>query len=153
MNCAAYHDDVSRYIDRELDESRTALLFAHLAGCTGCREFLGSMMGLRSTLHRLPTPSVPATLDRRIHAIRPGRQKITPLLIDRVHAWWNRRLLIPVPALAVTALLILSAVLVSFSLWQSARHSPAPELQVMYIMSLPTVEVEGFAPAQPPPIQ
>jgi anti-sigma factor RsiW len=153
MNCTHYREDVSRYVDRELDEGRIALLFAHLAGCTGCREFLDSMMALRSTLHRLPAPAVPATLDRRIHAIRPDRRKPIPLLIDLVHGWWNRRLVIPVPALAGTALLILSAVLVSFSLWQSARHAPAPELQVMYIMSLPTVEVEGFAPAQPPPIQ
>ena len=153
MNCTPYREDVSRYVDRELDEGRIALLFAHLAGCTGCREFLGSMMELRSALHRLPAPSVPATLDRRIRAIRPDRRKLILLLIDPVHAWWNRRLLIPVPALAGTALLLLSAALVSFSLWQSALHSPVPKLQVLYSMSLPTVDVEGFAPAQPPPIQ
>jgi anti-sigma factor RsiW len=153
MNCAAYHEDVSRYIDRELDEGRIALLFVHLGGCAGCRDFLSSIMELRSALHRLPAPSAPATLDRRIHAIRPGRQRLTPLLIDLVHGWWNRRLLIPVPALAGTALLLLSAALVSFSLWQSARHLAVPKLQVMYIMSLPTVDVEGFAPAQHPPIQ
>jgi hypothetical protein len=70
-----------------------------------------------------------------------------------MYSWWNRRLSISLPALAGTALLLLTAALVSFSLWQSTRRTPAPELQVMYIMSLPTVEVEGFAPAQTPSIQ
>jgi anti-sigma factor RsiW len=153
MNCTLYHEDVSRYIDRELDEGRIAVLFAHLAGCTGCREFLGSMMELRSTLHRIPPPGVPATLDRRIESIRPGRRKSAPAVLDRVYSWWNRRLLVPVPALAGTALLLLTAALVSFSLWQDARRATAPGLQVMYIMSLPTVEVEGIAPAQTPSIQ
>ena len=153
MNCTGYHEDVSRYIDRELDEGRIAPLFAHLAGCENCRGFLGSMMALRSTLHRLPAPGVPATLDRRIRSIRPGRRRSARVLFDRISFWWNLRLPVPVPVLAGTAALLLSAALVSFSLWQSARRTPAPELQVMYIMSLPTVEVEGFAPAQPPPIQ
>ena len=153
MNCTVYHEEVSRYIDRELDEGRLAPLFAHLAGCEHCRGFLGSMMELRSTLHGLPAPAVPATLDRRIRSIRPGRRRPVRDLFDRISSWWNLRLSVPVPALAGTAVLLLSAALVSFSLWQSAHRTPAPELQVMYIMSLPTVEVEGFAPAQTPSIQ
>ncbi len=153
MNCTVYHEEVSLYIDRELDEGRIVSLFAHLAGCKNCRGFLGSMMELRSALHRLPAPAVPATLDTRIRRIRPGRRNPVPVVFDRMISWWNRRLSISVPALAGTALLLLTAALVSFSLWQSARRTPAPELQVMYIMSLPTVEVEGFAPAQTPSIQ
>jgi anti-sigma factor RsiW len=153
MNCTVYHEDMSRYIDRDLDEGRTASLFGHLAGCEQCRAFLGSLMELRSALHRLPPPGVPATLDRRIRNIRPGRRRSVPVLFDRISYWWNRRLPVPVPALAGTALFLLTAALVSFALWQSARRTPAPELQVMYIMSLPTVDVEGFAPAQTPSIQ
>jgi anti-sigma factor RsiW len=153
MNCTLYHEDVSRYIDRELDEDRIAVLFDHLAGCTGCRAYLGSMMELQSTLHQLPAPGVPATLDCRIQNIRPGRRKPAPAVLDRMSTWWNRRLLVPVPALAGTALLLLSAALVSFLLWQGARRATAPGQQVMYIMSLPTVEVEGIAPAQTPSIQ
>jgi predicted anti-sigma-YlaC factor YlaD len=72
MNCTAYHEEVSRYIDRELDEGRIVSLFAHLAGCKDCRGFLGSMMELRSAIHRLPVPGVPATLDSRIRSIRPA---------------------------------------------------------------------------------
>jgi anti-sigma factor RsiW len=153
MNCTVYHEDVSRFIDRELEESRTAPLYGHLAGCKHCRAFLGSMMELRSTLHRLPAPGVPATLDRRIRGIRPDRRRSVPVPFDRISFWWNRRLPVPVPVLAGTALLLLAAALVSFALWQSAGRTPAPDLQVMYIMSLPTVEVEGFAPAQTPSIQ
>lgn len=136
--CEQYEETMSAYIDGQADDTAGAELFAHMGTCPACRQTFAAMGSIRPRLAAAATPEVPLRLDRRIrrlHAAPAAR-------VSRLREIWTRRLTIPAPAFAL-ALLIISMTLLASAVWLKGRPVPAEEQQVMYIMSMPAVEVEG----------
>lgn len=70
VRCREVLDDLSAYLDGELDEARVAQLQAHLAGCDRCARFGGQVARLLGDLRTgLVTPA-PLTHEAaaRLHA-------------------------------------------------------------------------------------
>ena len=51
MTCDEYQEQVSQYIDGELGDKDSGILFKHLSSCAECRSFLRSTLELRSKIH------------------------------------------------------------------------------------------------------
>jgi len=51
MTCDEYQEQVSQYIDGELNDKNSGGLFKHLSVCGECRSFLRSTLELRSKIH------------------------------------------------------------------------------------------------------
>lgn len=48
MTCNEYQEWISEYVDGELHEERSVMLFRHLSECRECRKFLRATLELRS---------------------------------------------------------------------------------------------------------
>jgi anti-sigma factor RsiW len=136
--CERYEEAMSAYIDGELDDATGADLFAHLGTCTTCRQSFTAMSAIRTRFAAAPAPEVPERLDRRIHRLHAA----PAARVSRLRTVWTQRFTIPAPAFAL-ALLIASVTILASVLWLRTTPAPAGEQQVMYIMSMPAVEVEG----------
>ena len=136
--CERYEEALSAYIDGALSDTAGAELFAHLGACASCRRSFAAMSLIRTRLAAAPAPEVPERLDRRIrrlHAAPAAR-------VSRLRTVWTQRFTIPAPAFAL-ALLIASITILASVLWLKTTPATGGEQQVMYIMSMPAVEVEG----------
>jgi anti-sigma factor RsiW len=129
---------MSAYVDGELDDAAGAGLFAHLGACASCRRSFASLSTIRQHFASAPVPDVPERLDRRIR----GLHAAPAARVSRLRTIWSQRLTIPAPAFALV-LLIASVTILASLLWLKTTPAPAGEQQVMYIMSMPAVEVEG----------
>jgi len=68
LSCWRARDDVSAYLDEELEPAERAALEAHLAGCATCPPLYQGLVGATTSLGALHDPDsvVPASLARRI---------------------------------------------------------------------------------------
>lgn len=140
--CERHEENISAFIDRELADDIAAELFAHLGSCPRCRRTFTTLATLHERIAMLPDPAVPHALDRRMRSMdAPPVARIARAGSD-LRTLWRRRLAIPAPALAIALLAVMATILLSVLL---LRPQPAPpaQQQVMYIMSMPAVEVEG----------
>ena len=143
MTCSDFQEEISQYIDNALSEAAVPGVFEHMSSCSSCRHFMGTALTLRTVLLHEPTFSTPETLDNRVKAIaslRPVRKRFT---IGTITDILKSRLEVPLLAVVVGAVLLFLSILVSASMTvnYNTQH-PSPQQEV-YIMSLPTVEVEG----------
>jgi anti-sigma factor RsiW len=136
--CDRFEKAMSAYIDGELDDAAGAEMFAHLGACASCRGSFSAMSSIRSHFASAPAPEIPERLDRRIHRLHAA----PAARVSRLRTIWSQRLTVPAPAFAL-ALLIASVTILVSLVWLKTAPSPASEQQVMYIMSMPAVEVEG----------
>jgi anti-sigma factor RsiW len=149
-SCDTYVEAISAYIDRELDDDAGAELFAHLGTCVSCRRSFASLSALHTQIRSTPSPEVPSTLDRRIHRLHATPAARVSRLNATVRSFWSQRLSVPAPAFAIVLLAATATLLISLLLLRTTPPQPAGEQQVMYIMNMPAVEVEGVPehPAQ-----
>lgn len=136
--CDRYEEAMSAYVDGELEDTAGAELFAHLGTCASCRRSYATFSVIRQHFSSAPAPEVPGSLDRRIHRLHAA----PAARVSRLRTIWSQRLTVPAPAFALV-LLIASVTILASLLWLRTTPTPAGEQQVMYIMSMPTVEVEG----------
>jgi hypothetical protein len=87
-----------------------------------------------------PAPHVPASLDARIRRLLGGELRRTDKPAVR---WWGRRISVPVPAAAISALLLLAAVTASTFLWTTPGGIPPAPSRVVYRMSMDPVVIES----------
>ena len=133
MNCNDVQVSISEYIDDELGAPSQEVMFAHLAACDRCRQFLRGTLALRSGIAAVPLPEVPRSLDRRVMRLRPGRSRGVSGAGERIRRVWSHRLSVPLPSAALIALGLITVTVLSISLWQK------PE--VVAVPSLPAVDV------------
>ena len=145
MNCPKFQEEISQYIDNALPEEAAPGLFEHMSGCSSCRDFMGTTLTMRTVLlHELTLPT-PEALDNRVMAIAsrvPGRQRFT---IHAIADVLKTRLEVPLPAVVVGTVLLFLSILVSAALTVYINTPREAPQQKVYIMSLPTVEVEGHS--------
>lgn len=136
--CEQCEETMSTFIDGEAGDTAVAELFAHMGTCPACRQTFTAMSAIRPRMAAAAAQEVPVRLDRRIRRLHaaPAAQ------VSRLREVWTRRLTIPAPAFAL-ALLIISVTILASVLWLRGTPAPPEQQQVMYIMSMPAVEVEG----------
>lgn len=109
--CPRFGEELSAYLDAELDPGARAALEAHLADCPDCRAALGSLTWLDGQLAALPaieaSPQFEARLRARlVRAQEPRGWRRAPARLRR--AWrseWN----LPTAAAAAVAVAALLA--------------------------------------------
>ena len=113
MEHTQHQERISLYIDNALADKESMKLFAHLAGCDECREFMKIAMRIHTYLMDEDLGDVPLSLDRRVlggivkeNAQVKRRGWYTPV--------WFTRVSIPLPAAAsILFLIIVGSLLVS----------------------------------------
>lgn len=147
MKCDEYQEQVSALIDNELADKESELLFTHLSECAACRATLRSELELRATLREDVPPLAPRELDERVlsNVSRAERKPKAPRMMRR--AVWQRTVSMPWPIAAAIAALFLIGGLAVTSIWSPFDKLPAePQVRVVYVTTLPTVEVHGYFP-------
>jgi anti-sigma factor RsiW len=138
MNCENYQENISQFIDGELDSASESNLFQHLGSCEHCRTFLKNILSLRNTLTVSQQMIVPASLDQRV-LNQPSPTVRQPKLQNLL--WHKRKTLYSFRATMLAV--ILSAVTSIFvsSLWYTSKQ---PQRMIVCLTPLPEVEVNGY---------
>lgn len=121
MTCEGYQEEVSQYVDRELGERESANLFGHLGTCSVCREFLKEVLELRSQIYD-------DILKREPPKTKQAKKKIELSITT---------------AVITTVMIILSTIAVFETILEPGQKGSS---QVVYMMSLPIVEIQGNNP-------
>lgn len=146
MNCEQYQEHISRLLDDELAREQTAAVFRHLAECAECRSFFFSVQEIRHAL--LADPGFPENILRsENHRALTARHEDRPAVRRSVRLL-RRTVPVPAPLVAAAAIVVL---ILSFL---AAPRVGGPEVleereRVVYVMTLPTVEVVGNPVVQP----
>jgi anti-sigma factor RsiW len=137
MTCNEHQENISSFVDGELDDPMAGALFTHLAGCAECRAFFARLHALRHQLSLVPRFEVPESLDSRMTRISNRQPARVPALERWIERLLKGRVLMPIPALAAILILVLAtSLMVTLD-----RETPAQEPRVVYIMGLEPVEV------------
>jgi hypothetical protein len=100
MSCDNYKQDLSAYVDGELDAAPRADLEEHIAECKDCREELQKLRKLTAVLQGTPRAKAPPSLARRI--ADAAKSEHEPKIL-RIRRW--------VPLIATAAVIMLAAVI------------------------------------------
>jgi anti-sigma factor RsiW len=87
--CGSCAEDLSAYLDDELDAPRFAEVHAHLASCADCRARLDALRRVDAELAALPAPTASADLRHRL-AVRLDAEAAPPRRVRpprRRHRW------------------------------------------------------------------
>jgi hypothetical protein len=141
MDCEIYQENISRYIDNELDRAGEDDLFRHLASCEFCRVFIKDAMNLRSDLLSNKPVAVPEALNQRIIAeINSAPQKTHPIDLISNLLGENRIFSLRIIKLAVV-LSVLVNVIFSILLFNSVVKK---NQSIVCRFPLPEVEIVGY---------
>lgn len=140
MNCADYQETLSAFMDGEAQADAASAALEHVGTCAECRAFFTTAMSNRTALRQSPLPDFPRALDRRIrHATASSgfrwRERLPIPLLP------GGRLAIPLPALAVVALYLLTATVLALASLFGPAGRQTREPTFLYVRELPTVEV------------
>ena len=106
MNHERFQELVNLYIDEGLDDAQSVELFAHLSTCDNCRNIMRSSLRVRTYFQQEELEEVPASLDARVY--KSARMNTAaPVRRNLLAPLWYTRILIPLPAAASIAILIL----------------------------------------------
>lgn len=87
MDCKGLENDISAYVDGELERQRAAQLEAHFESCECCRELRDQMSRLKTSIGDLPEPEVsPETFLSPAVAVTPQRFGKVATILSRVAA-------------------------------------------------------------------
>lgn len=137
MECTAWEEQISALADCELGDQEAGVLFSHLAGCRECRSFYGRVMRMKESMRdQADVVPHPTRMEPKLHVTasttrtRPGRR--ATYQISR-----------SVAIAAASLIIILGGTTASLVLEQTAS-----EARVIYVIGLPTIEVEAtYLPA------
>jgi predicted anti-sigma-YlaC factor YlaD len=129
MTCDEYQEQVSQYIDGELKDKDSGTLFKHLSTCGECRSFLRSTLEMRSKIHDEMLMEHEGATNRKKNRLVVIQNKT--MKISRVLAG------------ATLAVIILVTAFVTRTI--STGTAIEQNREIIYVTSLPTVEVQGFS--------
>jgi hypothetical protein len=153
MHCPQIQTELSAYVDGELPPSIRAEVEAHIEGCPHCQEHLAELRRLAEGVAALPKPQPApqflAAVRRKIaHGETPEQKNWIDLLFRPV---WMK---VPIEAVALAAILVVAAVLVT----PPRRNTALQTLAMNRKESTPAERAAAPAnaparsPAQPVPI-
>jgi anti-sigma factor RsiW len=144
MKCDEYEEMVSGMIDNELADPESEQLFGHLSKCAACRAILRSELELRANLKEDLPPLAPKELDEKILRTLSSDSGQLPARRIVRKVVWQRNVSMPWPLAAAIAGLLLVGGLAATSVW--SPFSKQPQVRIVYVTTLPTVEVNGYFP-------
>ncbi len=145
MSCERFEEQVSAYIDHELRDDEAGTLFTHLGGCASCRRAMADALELRSGLREQSPLLAPKELDEKVLKMAESRRRRQPDRRAIPFIIWQKRVAVRIPlVLAISSMLILGSFLLA-SVWSPLGKSP-PQIQTVYVTTLPVVEVRGYMP-------
>ena len=110
MNCKYYREQVSLFVDNELDQGSQVQLFDHLANCSECHLFLDSVMKFKSMKHQEEI-AFPSEVDTNLFEEIKNRKYVYTLGRHGIEVkvpFWQRRVALSLPTLtAMIAAIIL----------------------------------------------
>jgi predicted anti-sigma-YlaC factor YlaD len=77
MNCSKALKIISLVIDREATDYQKRLLDFHLMGCPACRRAMDMSRDISQIARNLPSPSIPAELEKSVRDMLHSRSDIT----------------------------------------------------------------------------
>jgi predicted anti-sigma-YlaC factor YlaD len=135
MNCGDYRLSVSALVDNECQGEDIQKTFAHLAACAECRDFYEHVIALKRRFHAVESEFPTKMLDRRV-LVATGSK------VFHLPYWAKKRISLPAPlAWAALLLVLMGAGAVVARL--SPSGIPVSEPGVVYVTTLPVVEVEA----------
>jgi predicted anti-sigma-YlaC factor YlaD len=142
MNCDQYQEYTSQFIDGELNDISESALFHHLSVCDNCRSFLKESLNLRSELLSKNVTIVPEPLNRKFLATIKTTSRLRKPASFSVD-WMKQGRMMSLRAVGfVLAVTILTSALFTSVLYRSYFAS---QETVVYVPTLPTVEVRGYS--------
>ncbi len=160
MNCDAFQEYASRFVDGVLDAAGQSALFAHLSSCVECRSFLATSVRTREVMQK-DAVSLPEGLDKALFERLAGLHAVASAGRVRQEPLWRREVRFSFPLAAAAVLIVaLASVLFSLLLLRSSANGPAFESvlrrgagtngrqAVVVIYQLPEEQVITPAPAK-----
>lgn len=147
MNCNDIQLRISAFVDGELDGGDVPAMFSHLSGCAACQGFLSDALRLRADLRAWEVRAPGEAPDRKGFALK--RVERSGGAVRRLIA---QKLEMPFAAAAGIALVLLGISLFSVSLWLGGAAERGRQPEVVYMLSLPQVEVHAARPADQKPV-
>jgi hypothetical protein len=131
MNHERFQELVNLYIDEGLNDAQSMELFAHLSTCDNCRNIMRSSLRVRTFFQKEEMEEVPASLNARVY--KSARMKTaTPVRRNLFAPLWDTRILIPLPAAASIAILILiGSLLFSPLLFERPKQLRGNEIEMI----------------------
>lgn len=78
MNCRTTQEHTSLWLDEELPPEELTPLFAHLAGCELCRDFLTRAKAVHHAAQRMNVIAAPELLDKKFGVLAMGIERQHP---------------------------------------------------------------------------
>lgn len=128
MNHEKYEEQIHLFVDNDFNDRESEGLFEHLGSCESCRNFLRSLVTIRTLIGRQALVEVPISLDKRVLlATRPSHQKTNRR--NLFSSLWNARISVPLPVASSLVFLIMLATLLiaPFFLTTATMKPPAQE--------------------------
>jgi len=141
MKCDEIQEQASQYIDGELGDADAGELFAHLGTCLQCRVFLRGSLELRSKIHD-DILKTEASVTQKTKKLVGHQEHAIRFALDK-----NRLSLSFAAAIGFVTVIVVATLLASLAL-RTSDPGDNPEPKVVYLMSLPTVEVQGVYPVE-----
>jgi TonB family protein len=144
MSCKDWEERVSAFADDALGQEHQAGLFAHLAGCVGCRDFLAGIRRVKAA-SKEDEVDFPAGLDERVLTAIAAQKEA-----EEKRALWTRppwRRSVAVPAPLAYALGLVLVLLIGLVVWEefNGRGALLPDVlkpvAVVSCYEMPEIEV------------
>ncbi len=132
QKCAT-DEELSAFLENDLDEARQAEISAHLAECTQCHDATEELRSITAGLAALNIEDLPNALFARIESAH--REKAADTLGRRLSRWWERWWKMPAIAAAMGTAVVLLLV------WPSVPTpgTPAPLTEMDKVKALDSV--------------
>lgn len=145
MTCDDHQEKVSQFLDSELPVDEERQLFRHLGECDSCRRFLATVVRMRHTLLCVRPVRVDERVDRALERrLRTGGASMPERPPRRL---WRGKVSVRLPVAAVLAALLIAASMFVGTMITPA-HRPTSAERVVYVRTLPTVDVVGHRPSE-----
>jgi anti-sigma factor RsiW len=145
MSCEQFEEQVSAYIDHELSDDETEMLFKHLAGCASCRRAMTAVLDLRSGLRDRAPLLAPKELDDRVLRMARSAQLRMPDRVAIPAKMWQRRISMRISVAAAVMLTLLFVSFFASALWLGLSGSTDNlKVQTVFLTAVPTVEVRAY---------
>src|SRR6185503_12439714 len=112
VNCIEFDEQIALLLDGVADPTLERALRNHVSSCQACAALLKDMQGVRTLLQKSVVPAPSDALDARVMRGFQNRQ----LSFAAPLPWWRELLRIPRPALAMSLLTVVFALLLGIGI-------------------------------------
>jgi hypothetical protein len=152
MNCASYQEQISQFIDGELELRMQVDLFRHLSVCAACQMRIDGSVRLKEAIRNERIPYPPELDDAILGKIlrstpEPAMASGDPRRRENI---WSRRITAPLHlAVSIVIIIVLAGILLGRALFppEDSRRQPATT-RADNTQTQPAIFVYGMAPVE-----